>query len=313
MESESVVQPGASIDLRHVTTPAPLEGTLILPGKASAMGGYSTIYKGTWIHGEEKSTVCVKWLRMNPGDKAVQGLTKEQRLERRIKRETIVWGNASHPNIYPYLGYQVVKGETWLISPWTESGSLYIYLQRNPDLDYSAKLKLLKDAAQGLAYLHGQTHPIAHGDLNPGNILIRAIEGVSTAALCDFGLSRVMTEFDGHSGLTTAGAVTGTIGFSAAELLSEETLPTRMSDVYALAGVILFAMSGDRPFHKKKTAAAIILSISRREKPQTADHPGLPENDPLWPLLQQCWSPVPADRPTVEGVIAKLDELIAGN
>ncbi|KAG8964078.1 hypothetical protein FRC05_004305 [Tulasnella sp. 425] len=253
MESESVVQPGASIDLRHVTTPAPLEGTLILPGKASAMGGYSTIYKGTWIHGEEKSTVCVKWLRMNPGDKAVQGLTKEQRLER------------------------------------------------------------LKDAAQGLAYLHGQTHPIAHGDLNPGNILIRAIEGVSTAALCDFGLSRVMTEFDGHSGLTTAGAVTGTIGFSAAELLSEETLPTRMSDVYALAGVILFAMSGDRPFHKKKTAAAIILSISRREKPQTADHPGLPENDPLWPLLQQCWSPVPADRPTVEGVIAKLDELIAGN
>ncbi|KAG8939830.1 hypothetical protein FRC00_013499, partial [Tulasnella sp. 408] len=139
----------------------------------------------------------------------------------------------------------------------------------------------VKDAAQGLAYLHGQSHPIAHGDLNPGNILIQVIDGVLTAALCDFGLSRVMNEFDGHSGLTTAGAVTGTIGFSAGELLTEETLPTCMSDVYALAGVILFAMSGERPFYKKKTGAAIILAISRDEQPTTADHPGLPENDPL--------------------------------
>lgn len=68
----------------------------------------------------------------------------------RIKRETIVWGSASHPNIYPYLGYQVVNGETWLVSPWTESGSLDIYLQRNPSLDYVAKLKLVSTFSTNL-------------------------------------------------------------------------------------------------------------------------------------------------------------------
>lgn len=315
MEAESVVQPGAQI-LRLAGAPPPppplpLEGTIVLHDKPSNLGGYSTIYKGKWTHGEEESLVCVKWLRMNPGDRAVRGLSKEQRLQRRIRRETLVWEKASHPNVYPYLGYQVTaNGETWLVSPWSESGSLHTYLQKNRDMEYKDKLKLLKDAAQGLAYLHNQSHPIAHGDLNPGNILIRIIDKVPTAALCDFGLSRVMNEFEGHSGLTTAGAVTGTIGFSAGELLTEETLPTRMSDVYALAGVILCAMSGERPFYRKKTGAAIILAISRNEQPVTADHPGLPENDPLWALLRQCWSPVPTERPTITQVIAMLEELM---
>ncbi|KAG8943615.1 hypothetical protein FRC04_002776 [Tulasnella sp. 424] len=232
--------------------PNPLEGTINLQDKPSAAGGFSIIYKGTWIHDGEESIVCVKRLRMNSTDLPQRGLSKEQRLER------------------------------------------------------------LKDAAQGLAYLHSQTPPIAHGDLNPGNIFIRTIDDVPTAALSDFGLSRVITGVDAHTGLTTAGAVMGTIGFSAAELLSEETLPTSMSDVYALAGVILFAMSGERPFHNKKTAATI-LAICRGENSQPVDHPGLPENDPLWQFLRLCWSLVPENRPTADGVIAQLDEVIAGN
>ncbi|KAG9022151.1 hypothetical protein FS837_006574, partial [Tulasnella sp. UAMH 9824] len=205
METESVVQPGATIQ-QPGQTPTPLEGTIELQDKPSALGGYSTIYKAKWTRGEEESLVCVKWLQMNPGDEAVRGLSREGRLQRRIRRETLVWGNARHPNIYPYLGYQVVNGETWLMSPWSENGSLFTYLQKHRDLESKEKLKLLKDAAQGLAYLHRQFHPIAHGDLNPANILIRVIDKVPTAALCDFGLSRVMYELNGHSGLTTAGA-----------------------------------------------------------------------------------------------------------
>ncbi|KAG8904643.1 hypothetical protein FRC00_013872, partial [Tulasnella sp. 408] len=141
MEAESVVQPGASIP-RPVPPPTPLEGTIELQDKPSALGGYSTIYKGKWIRGEEERLVCVKWLRMNPGDKAVRGLTKEERLQRRIRRETLVWGTASHPNIYPYLGYKVVNGETWLVSPWSENGSLLTYLQKHRDLETKEKLKL---------------------------------------------------------------------------------------------------------------------------------------------------------------------------
>lgn len=81
MEPESIVQPGAPI-LQHVKMPNPLEGTLNLPEKPSATGGFSTIYKGTWICNGEESTVCVKCLRMNSTDLPQRGLSKEQRLER---------------------------------------------------------------------------------------------------------------------------------------------------------------------------------------------------------------------------------------
>lgn len=98
----------------------------------------------------------------------------------------------------------------------------------------------VKDTAQGVAYLHSQSCPIVHGDLSPDNILIRIIDDVPTAALSEFGLSRVVNEFGGHTGLTTGDAGGGTPGYMAKELIMGESLATRMSDVYALAGVILF-------------------------------------------------------------------------
>ncbi|KAG9021886.1 hypothetical protein FS837_006881, partial [Tulasnella sp. UAMH 9824] len=81
MDPESVVQPGAAIQ-QPGRTPTPLEGTIKLQEKPSALGGYSIIYKAKWIRGEEESLVCVKWLQMNPGDDAVRGLSKEGRLQR---------------------------------------------------------------------------------------------------------------------------------------------------------------------------------------------------------------------------------------
>lgn len=82
--------------------------------------------------------------------------------------------------------------------------------------------------------------PIAHGDLKPENILI--LEDLTTA-LCDFGTSRVVVDLGIHTGMTTAGAAAGTMGYQARELISGDSLPTPKSDVYAMAGVIL-AVSG---------------------------------------------------------------------
>lgn len=58
------------------------------------------------------------------------------------------------------------------------------------------------------------------------------------ALLCDFGISRVMTDLL-RTGMTTAGGVTGTPGFLAKELSEEGSKPTDKSDVYAFGGLIL--------------------------------------------------------------------------
>ncbi|KIO18817.1 hypothetical protein M407DRAFT_31531, partial [Tulasnella calospora MUT 4182] len=41
--------------------------------------------------------------------------------------------------------------------------------------------------------------------------------------------------------------------------------------------------------------------------PDPADHPRLPEDDPLWDLLRECWSQSPEARPTINTVLQKLE------
>lgn len=163
METESVVQPGAPIP-QSVQIPSPLEGNIVLEARPSAIGMLSTIYKGKWTLGGHESLVCVKLFRMTLGEKAVPGpsigerlqsvspahfriviiqsLMNEHFLVQIIQREILIWGNASHPNIYPYLGYQVGNRETWLVSPWSENGSLLNYLPKHRDIGYKERLKL---------------------------------------------------------------------------------------------------------------------------------------------------------------------------
>lgn len=69
-------------------------------------------------------------------------------------------------------------------------------------------------------------------------------------------------------------------------------------------------MSGEGPFYKKKNSANFYFAVLTDEQPTPAEHPDLPENDPLWALLCQCWSSVPTERPTITEVIASLDGLM---
>ena len=79
-------------------------------------------------------------------------------------------------------------------------------------------------------WLQRESRPIAQH--NPkGNILI---DGHRNARLCDFGISRELTEA-GTTGLTTTSAHTGTERYLSYELLEETCVPTTASDVYALA------------------------------------------------------------------------------
>lgn len=181
----------------------------------------------------------------------------------------------------------------------------------------------MRDAAQGLAHLHSLRPPIVHGDIKPDNIMVtNDIKG----ALCDFGISRVMTSLGMHTGLTTAGQSAGTAGYQAKELYEEDSRPTPMSDVYAFGGVILAVssarctggqlaytifwqtMSGKAPFHKKvgKAAAAIVLAINMNQTANPSDHTKLPPSDPLWAFLKKCWDAKPDLRPSTNEIIAEV-------
>lgn len=63
-------------------------------------------------------------------------------MPQRVRREAFIWMSADHPNILPFIGYKVVEGEHYLVSPWCQHGSLARYISMNKGMKDSLKLKL---------------------------------------------------------------------------------------------------------------------------------------------------------------------------
>ncbi|KIO18351.1 hypothetical protein M407DRAFT_45503, partial [Tulasnella calospora MUT 4182] len=179
------------------------------------------------------------------------------------------------------------------------NGNITDYITNNPDITSSDKLRLLCDAARGLVYLHPLVPSGFHGDIKANNVLVK---DNFEATLGDLGASKTRARIgkyipsDRGINPKSSGA-----GYMAKELL-EESLPplTAAGDVSAFGGLILAAMSGEGPFSRKPNDAARIFAILCLDKIlRPADHPLLPERDPLRSLLKACWSADPEARPSM--------------
>lgn len=82
----------------------------------------------------------------------------------RLNREVNILRRLSHPNIAQFLGIAFKQEiRPCIVIKWYKNGITPKYLEINPDAD---RLALIKDIANGLAYLHTlDPQPIVHGDL----------------------------------------------------------------------------------------------------------------------------------------------------
>ncbi|GIL74765.1 hypothetical protein Vretifemale_4685, partial [Volvox reticuliferus] len=140
----------------------------------------------------------------------------------------------------------------YLIQEFCEVGSLRVALENRmfhlsdgqPNMPMI--LRLMLDVVRGLQHLHKKN--IVHGDLTPGNILLKANvsrPGMYVAKLADFGLSVKMdpsqTSVDNNR--------TGTPFYASPEVRQHGNL-TKASDLYAL-GVVLWEMWHGRPCYQR--------------------------------------------------------------
>ncbi|KAG8940984.1 hypothetical protein FRC04_004840 [Tulasnella sp. 424] len=291
--------PGTSGEGQVLLLPPPLPGTLTITVKKDG-GQFADVYVGEWENTDGKKTVvAIKDIRCTDG-------AAEKRFQMRISREADIWKAVKHTNILQFIGYVVVEGISGLklVSPWCQHGNLTSYITNNPELTRAQKIELLCGAARGLEHLHSRTPLIVHGDIKPANVVI---QDNREAALCDFGLSRIILDLGKPSGLTTTGnRFGGTAGYQAKELLEGNTA-TPAVDVYAFGGLILAAMSGRNPLWNRKNDAARIVATCMDQLPVPKEHPGLPADDPLWGLLRECWRGEATERPTIDIVLQMLE------
>ncbi|KAG9044911.1 hypothetical protein FS837_007337 [Tulasnella sp. UAMH 9824] len=172
-------------------------------------------------------------------------------------------------------------------------------------MSYTERLRFVRGVARGLAYLHGLSPPIAHGNIKPENVLIT---NDKVPALCDIGFARIRDGILQREKYSVETPV-ATGRYHAKELLNGNP-PTDMSDAYALGGIILFAMTGKEPFYHLRVKAAVVIAIFLEETPDPKFYSALPSDDDLWGLMRKCWDPNPGQRSSVSQVIFKINLII---
>ncbi|WP_051835871.1 protein kinase domain-containing protein [Streptomyces sp. NRRL WC-3549] len=140
----------------------------------------------------------------------------------------------------------------------------------------------------------GQLHrsDVVHRDLKPSNVMISAYG----PKVIDFGIARAV----GDDRLTRTGTAAGTPAYMSPEQASGQE-QTPAGDVFALAGVLVFAATGRGPFGSGQPADLIY-----RVRYADPDLTGVPPS--LAPVLTRCLAKDPALRPSTAQLVAELHD-----
>ncbi len=126
----------------------------------------------------------------------------------------------------------------YAVMDYLEGVSLREWVVEHPDTPASERLRMLRMVAAALDAMHsGATTgvPVAHGDVKPANIVVRADRGT---VLVDLGLAR-LTDDAGVAGLSAP--------YAAPELRTADALPTPEADRYAFAVTTAQVLTGSTP------------------------------------------------------------------
>ncbi|MBZ4322204.1 protein kinase domain-containing protein [Streptomyces huiliensis] len=242
-------------------------------------GGMGTVYLGRSTGGR---TVALK--AVHPRFASDEAFRARFRLESDAAR--VIGGE---------YGAGVVDADPFAPQPWLATE--YVL---GPPLDEAVELcgplpeRTVRALGAALCRALAQLHrsDVVHRDLKPSNVLVTA----SGPKIIDFGVARAL----GDERLTRLGTAAGTPAYMSPEQAAGVE-HTGAGDVFALAGVLVFAASGHAPFGGGQ--AADLLYRVRYAAP---DLSGLPPA--LIPVLTRCLDKDPARRPAT----AELAELLAG-
>ena len=156
-----------------------------------------------------------------------------------------------HPNIVRVMSVFQQNNTAYMVMEFEEGEELRSYLKR-PDTNSEHNLKaLILPIAQGLAEVH--RHGFVHRDIKPANILVRKN---GSPVLLDFGSARNASRYTEQQSLTALVSA----GYAPLEQYNgdgdEQQGP--WTDIYALGGVLYYAISGSDPADSTRRGAAML-------------------------------------------------------
>jgi eukaryotic-like serine/threonine-protein kinase len=162
----------------------------------------------------------------------------------------------SHPNVVVTSEVGEAQGRYYICTEYLEGHTLSQVLKKTAEraLPLEARLELLCQMLEGLAYLHGFKAPdgtplgLMHRDLNPKNLFL-TFDG--RVKMLNFGVAKVA----GISHLTDAGSFEGKLGYVAPEQLFGRG--DQRADVFA-AGMLMWEVLTYRRLTQDRTQIEIV-------------------------------------------------------
>jgi TolB-like protein len=252
-------------------------------------GGMATVYLARDLrHGRK---VAVKALRSDLATSVGAD---------RFLREIRVAANLQHPHILPFYDSGNCAGLLYYVMPFVDGESLRRHLEREPQLLLPLALRIVREAADALAYAHAQG--IVHRDIKPENILLQN----GHALVADFGIAQAVDVAIGDK-LTVPGLAIGTPHYMSPEQGAGEPHLDGRTDVYSLGCVLYEMLAGDPPF-QGRTATTILARHTLEQVPALrVVRQALPEE--VEDVVLRALAKSPADRLEMSEFAAVLAEL----
>jgi len=188
----------------------------------------------------------------------------------RFRREIRTMASVEHVNVMPVIAYDLDDPlGPWLVSPFADGGNLADYITLHGPLSPDDSLKILRDVAAGVDYIH--TRAILHRDLSPGNVLLLNGHWV----ISDFGLAHVSEQ---PVSFQTSYSVTGygTTDFCSPEQKQSLASATALSDVYSLGKLFQYMQTGASPAHEPGSDLPLRFEIRKATATSPQDRYGSP-------------------------------------
>ena len=192
-----------------------------------------------------------------------------------------------------------------------------------PFFPLSLKCAILRDVANGLAYLHEHSPPIVHHDLSATNILL---DKEMVAKIADLGVARILPS---RIAAVTVTKSPGNIVYMPPETMEDVIPEDKVSDkvndekskaeydasidIFSFGVVAIFTLCQTfpcdllAPYYCQGRQLIARSELERRERYMRMIHRQLREKHPLLQMIEGCLE-FPEDRPSISKVLGLLEE-----
>jgi serine/threonine-protein kinase len=194
-----------------------------------------------------------------------EGLAQDGALRQRFLREAQAAGSLQHPNVVTIYDFGETDGHLFIAMEYIDGTDLEQLLARGKAIPLPAKLDLIVDVLNGLAYAHRRG--IIHRDIKPANI---RIDGEGHARIMDFGVAHLST-----SNLTGTGVMMGTPNYMAPEQITSGDV-TPGTDIFSVGAVLYELLTNKKPFAADTLHRVLFRIVSDPPPDVLAEVPDLP-------------------------------------